>query len=505
MPAILEEDDSDDSSFNLADEAEEVDGDLAEEEIGEQEANELQEDLIRPLVSAPGGTAILDHSFSRMSISAPIKMVAVVDSDWNSTPYPTVHSVWKDSDRQQRLSLALNMPSGTSAADVTPLITSSGWKISISKKWSKQLFVLSKVLTTSFLKDLHKAGHCPNPGDFMEHKDYPFHQVSIATGLASCIKKLKVAPDVTGDWRPSITHTLAVPFQLDRVFCDLSGALSNAFELYGLEGEKISEKATRGLWHQALFLEAVNHRSTFEEPEGPAGFKPVQRSIGSWATKLEDVQMPSSFSAASSTPSSANKRARGNMTTDEVQAQLKKQEDDRRMGIRMKAMMDTIEESEKKKDEIELDFVEQAEELDRAVSNIEDLKLKLHQIEHQYQTKAAEVSKLRKTVDEAHRIDEGTCRKLAEMETCANIAVGNAKVAVGYVNDCVRHCGECITACTENDGQKATAAASAAQAAGAQACEASKRAANVNNPSPLAQEAYDDAFDQAKRLAIPNN
>jgi len=175
-------------------------------------------------MKAPPIAQELDQSFSQMSISGRNagcpKMIAVVDDD--SPPHPCIHSEWKDHDRQMRFSLAINLPSGSTAADVTPTITSDGTKIGLSKKWPKSLFALNKVLTKQFLLDLHKAENTPDPRSLMDEDDddgYPFHQVSIAQGLVKCIHSLQLKKrDDDNDTRPSIVYTLDAPFALDHLF-----------------------------------------------------------------------------------------------------------------------------------------------------------------------------------------------------------------------------------------------------------------------------------------------
>ena len=78
------------------------------------------------------------------------------------------------------------------------------------------------------------------------------------------------------------------------------------------------------------------------------------------------------------------------------------------------------------------------------------------------------------------------------MESCANVAVANARVAVEFVNECVTHCAKCVEACGANKGQEAAIAAEAAHVAGQLSFEAAQKAASVNNPSSISvsQQAY---------------
>ena len=146
MASLFQDESSaDDATFNADEEAGEVaEEDAEEEEIDEKEAEELKRDLKSPV------TFNLGRAFAGMSIGTP-KMVAIVeDGGKMKSPYPLIHLEWKDHERQRRLSLACNMPSGTIADDIAPVILPGRRKISITKKWSKQLFQVNKVLGIKF-------------------------------------------------------------------------------------------------------------------------------------------------------------------------------------------------------------------------------------------------------------------------------------------------------------------------------------------------------------------
>lgn len=142
MSGLFFDEDGDDESYGAAEEAEEADEDEEEEltaeddKIGHSENSDLKSQAATPIGKVMG-------AFAQMEIGGPPKMIAVVDG--GSTPYPTMHSEW-NSDRQQRLSVAINLPSGTKAEDLIPRIVSDGDELEITKKWSKQLFKLDRIL-----------------------------------------------------------------------------------------------------------------------------------------------------------------------------------------------------------------------------------------------------------------------------------------------------------------------------------------------------------------------
>ena len=161
-------------------------------------------------------------------------------------------------------------------------------------------------------------------------------------------------------------------------------------------------------------------------------------------------------------------------------------------------MTEAMEEAEEAKETADVEVSQIQGDLADANYKITALQRKLHDSSVQYGSVMNDYGNLHKTCRENTKLAEKANTKFSQMEVCANIAVGNAKVAVEAVNACVLSCSECIEACKVNDSEKAATAAAAAQTAGERAFEASKRAADVNNPSPLAQQAYDEAYQEAE-------
>jgi ferredoxin len=489
----LFESSSDDDTFDPEGEAEEVDEEKADEEMASDEGDMLVEDLKSP----PAGTrkkTSLGSTFARMSIGpGSNKMIAVVDDD--SLPYPTIHSEWKDTERQMRLSLAVNLPSGSNAFDLSPIIATGGRKITISKKWSKQLFQVNKVLQKSFLKKLAEAGQCRDPDDEMDDDDYPFHQVSIAQGLEECIEALKNEKDDKGDVRPTITFNVAVPLQLDRLFCDLGGRLTNTFDLYGLEGEKVSTKSAKGLWHQTLIIEGVNHRSTYEDPEGPGGFQPVQRTLGGWANP-EDAKVPDQFKITAALSTSSSKRARASKSATELLEEQKKTTAELQNAQRMRTMLDAISQAQLNEEANDL-------RMEQMLGEAHDKQEELHTAERHLFQLRSDNAKLSRKEQQFRQLAEEASNKYAEMEACANFAVANAKIAAEAVVECLSSCSACIDACEVGQSDNASEAATAARSAGERAFQAAKKAADVSNPSPISHEAYEKAKQQAIAAGPP--
>ena len=301
----------------------------------------------------------------------------------------------------------------------------------------------------------------------------------------------KVARDEKGDNRPSISLNIALPFQLDRLFCDSNGRLTNTFELYGLESELTSAKAgSKGLWHQTLLLEGVNPRSTYEDPEGPDFFEPVSRAMGGWA-ELADLLTHRASASAGACPPSSPKRHRAAMSAGEAKLEAQRQEENMKLGMKLRAMTDSIEESEKSTEVYSKKVDAMKNHLKKTERKVVDLQIALAEA-------SQENENLQNTLSQSCQFADEAALKLGEMESCANVAVANARGAVGYVNECMTHCAKCVEACGANKGQEAAIAAEAARVAGQLSFEAAQKAASVNNPSPISvsQQAYELAARQ---------
>ena len=178
-----------------------------------------------------------------------------------------------------------------------------------NEKWSSSLFSVHNVLTQN-LSSLHSAGHAPSPTNYMHISEYPYHNLSIAVGLADCYKALEQEDDGTGDTRPTINFNVETPFPIEKQLCDVNGHLTNKFDLFGLESDHLSKTVPHGLFHQQLLIEAVSPRGDYLEPTGPKGFKPIKRaSAESWAGTA-DLTVPQFFKSSEAAPSSATKCSR---------------------------------------------------------------------------------------------------------------------------------------------------------------------------------------------------
>ena len=146
MPDLFQ-DSSDDESFCAASDDGGDDGSIStNEEIDDNEAQDLKRDAKTPMrtktpvrfcLSAQQSTG-LEYSMGHVFLGRQQKMVAVVQG--NSPPCATIHSIWKDDCRQERVTIATLIPSGTRAEDIKPSI-SGGTKIHMEKS-STRIFLL---------------------------------------------------------------------------------------------------------------------------------------------------------------------------------------------------------------------------------------------------------------------------------------------------------------------------------------------------------------------------
>jgi hypothetical protein len=228
-------------------------------------------------------------AFSRLSVGGSPRMVFLAAG--SSIPCATIQTFWKDGPSgQNRVTVAVNMASGAVPADMSAKILDGTSEIQIVEKRPRGFNDVASLLPFALRQKLYESGHGEQP-DRNNEQGYPFHTLGIAQGLATCLDKQKAKPDFSGDTRPVSTFVLEIPCMMDSVFCSPNGHPVNEYQLYGVEGDKITNKQ-RGLWHQVLMMECLTEKNTFRQPCGPDCFEPVRRANKGWATAT-DIKAPS--------------------------------------------------------------------------------------------------------------------------------------------------------------------------------------------------------------------